>query len=323
MDRESALLAAASRRSSERLDAARWFVLRAQAGDVETLRSWQGREQDELVYRVVQRGLTRAEELQARAELEDADTSDASVSSAEIRRQTIAMLLHELSPAVGDLDLLVAAGNDVEVDRLSPVLDQFQLVLDSFDELRLAAETPRTEEINLTDVATGAVRSVLTQFPHAVLAGDGAGSMDAEKDEVKQPQLLKAEITEILFARHDPVVTYGSPALLNLVIRNGVRNAIEACEVLPPGVERRVTVSWAATDIDAWVSIVDTGPGLPLEKTGLWEPGRSTKLGTSHRGMGLTIVEQAAESIRGDVELVNRDAGGARLELRWTTGGHP
>ena len=322
MSRESALLAAASVRSTERLEAARWFSQHAQAGDAASLRSWRRREQDELVSRVVQRALARAEYLQARAVPEDILGSEAATSSGEVKRQTIAMLLHELSPAVGDLDLLIAAGRDVTVDTLRPVVAQIQLVLDSFDELRLAAETLRAEEINLTDVATEAVRSVLRQFPSAVLAGDGAPSVEAEKVNAPQPELLKAERTEILFARHDPVVTYGSPALLNLVLRNGVRNAIEACEELPPGVERRVTVSWAATDVDAWVSIVDSGPGLPPNIARLWDPGHSTKLGAAHRGMGLTIVRQAVESIGGEVELVNRDAAGTRLELRWSTRGN-
>jgi hypothetical protein len=165
VNRESALLAAASVRSTERLEAARWFSQHAQAGDAASLRIWRRREQDELVSRVVHRALSRAEYLQARDVPEGIVGSGATASSGEVKRQTIAMLLHELSPAIGDLDLLVAAGNDVKVDALRPVVSQVQLVLDSFDDLRLAAETPRAEEINLTDVVTEAVRSVLRRFP--------------------------------------------------------------------------------------------------------------------------------------------------------------
>jgi sensor histidine kinase regulating citrate/malate metabolism len=110
------------------------------------------------------------------------------------------------------------------------------------------------------------------------------------------------------------------PALLHFSISNGLKNAIEAVQsvkVRAPDEagEPRILISWDQTQTECWITIKDQGPGLSGSATEIVKAGRSTKAG--HIGMGLTIAQQAIETMGGALELEPGKEAGTRFEVRW------
>jgi signal transduction histidine kinase len=153
----------------------------------------------------------------------------------------------------------------------------------------------------------------------------GRAAESASLGEVALPEVVAdtadsiEELTGIPVRRTgpSPCTVIGDRALIELVLRNGLMNAAESTK--EASTEESVIVSWGDTDIDYWISILDSGIGLPENISGMREIGTSTKLG--HLGMGLAIAEQASESMSGRIELAARDDGGVRFEFRWPKGG--
>jgi signal transduction histidine kinase len=100
------------------------------------------------------------------------------------------------------------------------------------------------------------------------------------------------------------------PDKLRRILHNGVRNAIQAMG------ER------GALKITAWpegnrmvIRIEDTGPGIPAsELPRLFTPFHTTK--TDGTGLGLAYSRKAIEGMKGEIELSNREEGGAVLAIR-------
>lgn len=112
------------------------------------------------------------------------------------------------------------------------------------------------------------------------------------------------------------VVVRCDPDLLCLALVNCVRNAMDASEdaLHQPA---PVLITWGRTDRDAWVAIHDDGTGVPEDVAELFEPHRTTRGGSGHAGLGLTIAASAMESMGGRVLLEPRQPRGAVCELRW------
>jgi C4-dicarboxylate-specific signal transduction histidine kinase len=118
------------------------------------------------------------------------------------------------------------------------------------------------------------------------------------------------------FEGPEPIVVSADPALLGLALGNGLRNALEAIRSLEGEVPAHpLVVSWGTTDVDAWVAILDKGPGLSGDVNSTFGSARTTKPG--HRGLGLHIAQQAISSMEGTLRLTNSLGGGARFEIRW------
>lgn len=107
----------------------------------------------------------------------------------------------------------------------------------------------------------------------------------------------------------------GEKFLLTQAVSNLVQNALE---FTPPG--GAVTVTVDRRGGDGWVTVTDTGPGVPpyaLEKAfdrfySLPRP----DTGRKSSGLGLSIVREIARLHGGEVTLENRSEGGARATLR-------
>jgi signal transduction histidine kinase len=84
--------------------------------------------------------------------------------------------------------------------------------------------------------------------------------------------------------------------------------------------EGAVRLDWGENDGEAWLAVLDEGPGLAAgEEEQLFErfARGSAGGGRAGTGLGLAIVQALARRWRGRAELANRLEGGARAEVRF------
>jgi len=110
-----------------------------------------------------------------------------------------------------------------------------------------------------------------------------------------------------------PCVIDGDHVLLQQVLVNLVRNAMDALAEAPPA-SRRITIRSAVTAADIEVSVRDTGTGLPAEIIGtLFTPFITTKsLGL---GIGLTIAQRIVDAHAGTITAHENANGGATFTV--------
>ena len=97
------------------------------------------------------------------------------------------------------------------------------------------------------------------------------------------------------------------------VLSNLVRNAVQALEAAGGGT---VEVSGGQSDADWWITVGDTGPGLPpkaREHLFTAFQGGTRKGGT---GLGLAIASELVRGHGGRLDLVRSDAGGTEFTIR-------
>jgi len=105
-----------------------------------------------------------------------------------------------------------------------------------------------------------------------------------------------------------PCVIDGDQVLLEQVLVNLVRNAMDALTETPPA-RRRITIRSAVRAADVEVSVCDTGPGLPAEiMDTLFTPFVTTK--TNGLGIGLTIARTIVEAHDGTIDAARISTGG-------------
>ncbi|MFL5921510.1 MAG: ATP-binding protein [Gaiellaceae bacterium] len=84
----------------------------------------------------------------------------------------------------------------------------------------------------------------------------------------------------------------------------------------------RVAVDWGRDGGEAWLAVLDEGPGLAAgEETRLFDRFARGSAGSSRSGtgLGLAIVQTLAHRWRGEASLSNRLEGGTRAEVRFPT----
>ena len=274
-----------------RLAGARQLADDVGAGDVQLIRAALAKEDVSWVRQTLGEALSHALMLAA-PEQEEADAQiDVRFKRegyAQALRDITRELAHELSPLIGALDYFAAAEWDgYEGSKTSNAVERLRRAIEAIRSLSSAASIAKHEEI--------------------VLAQCLAPILDAEaKSEVP---ISKSGDNELLVR--------GDQALIDLVIRNGLRNAVEATQALE-GVElhdRPIVVAWGETDIDYWVTVRDEGAGLPDSRDRAFELGVTNK--AEHLGMGLAIAKSAASSLQGTLDLCAGEQGGTVFELRW------
>jgi two-component system, OmpR family, phosphate regulon sensor histidine kinase PhoR len=130
-----------------------------------------------------------------------------------------------------------------------------------------------------------------------------------------EPQArAKAVQLELLTAA--PLVVRGDAHKLMRAVLNLVSNAVK----YGPSIAT-VQVLLSRVDDEAWIEVVDQGPGIPEEKRGnLFErfyrvdEGRSREMGGT--GLGLAIVKEVAEVHGGRAEVVHETGQGSRFRIR-------
>ena len=110
-----------------------------------------------------------------------------------------------------------------------------------------------------------------------------------------------------------PGVVDGDQVLLEQVLVNLVRNAMDALAETPPA-RRHITIRSAVRATDVEFSVCDTGTGLPADIIGtLFTPFVTTK---SHGlGLGLTIAQRIVEAHAGTIAAWGNPDGGANFTV--------
>jgi C4-dicarboxylate-specific signal transduction histidine kinase len=110
-----------------------------------------------------------------------------------------------------------------------------------------------------------------------------------------------------------PCVIDGDQVLLEQVLVNLIRNAMDALADMPPA-RRHITIRSAARAADVEVSVSDTGTGLPAEiiQT-LFTPFVTTK--PNGLGIGLTIAQRIVNAHGGTIDARENPHGGATFTV--------
>ena len=131
--------------------------------------------------------------------------------------------------------------------------------------------------------------------------------------ELAQPALARqvGRIDTSVECLASPWVEVDAEAIRHLLFRL-VENAIEA---LPDGGHIVVTVGETAGE--PWVSVSDSGAGIPADDRGrVFEPFFTTKDRTTHRGLGLSECWRIADAHGGAIEITSQPGGGTTVTLR-------
>jgi signal transduction histidine kinase len=322
MTREQALDLLKFGPTTERMEAA--VVLRSRGGpeDLRSVRRALLRELDERV---------RAELVKTRTALEDlADergpgelvgddmTADETRADAYARavQDTTYEIVHELRRLVGfardsaiaEIESFEGSGTKADFDRLSELLNAVERLGD-------VASVPLAEEFDLG----GLIQDLVALVGRGRLEPSArTGSAAAEAPELTLSE-DRAPLIELL--GRQTLLVVGDSGLVEIILRNGLLNAVEACATVTETSETpmSVLIDWGTTDVDTWVSISDTGPGIPTELVDPFKFASTTK--RAHLGVGLTISQRAVHSLDGEILLTNRDSGGAFFSARWPNGG--
>ncbi len=124
----------------------------------------------------------------------------------------------------------------------------------------------------------------------------------------------------------EPVIVDCDGGMLRQALTNLVKNAGEAVEEkaenAPRGWTPRIAVCLRADHDAVTIRIADNGPGLPADRTRLFEPYVTMKTGGT--GLGLPIVKKIVEEHGGSLSLSDRtDEQGAVAEIRLPRERHP
>jgi signal transduction histidine kinase len=281
-----------SETQTERLEAARYFASHAVAIHETALRDALARERVIWIRAALKRALAKIlpnAEFGAEASVDRDDVPErfAAQVYADALETAASQLIHEVEPVLGTLRL--AAEGEIENfadSNTSRNLDRLDDLLAAFSRLRRAASAPKAEEFSLDEAVQRCIQE--TQVPDGI-------------------QIQKAGPLQC--------IVIGDSSLISLCLGNGLRNAVEATAALSEDARKPpIAVAWGQTDIDYWISIVDSGVGFRGNLQRAFEMGTTTKEG--HLGMGLAIANQALGSMGGTLLLVP-NARGVRFEMRW------
>ncbi len=279
----------------ERLDAARYLAENAGTSHLALIEAALGVETVAWVSSALRRALQRVRPVHPQNATEEVELT--AVHTAQIYSDaletTASQIIHEIEPIMGSLRMSAEAElPDFEGSGTQRSLDRLDALIAGLSRLRRAASAPKFEELALD-------RCI---FDWIEEAAPDAGSI------------------RILRAGPQDCIVEGDKSLICLSFVNGLRNAIDATRALDlkDGDFPDIAVNWGATDIDSWVSIVDSGIGFRGNVARAFDIGSTNKEG--HLGMGLATARQAMTSMDGSVRIVPGERG-VRFEMRWPKAG--
>jgi signal transduction histidine kinase len=296
MTKEEALQLLTDSVPRTRQEAARFLYHEATAADIPFLTNRLRLEEDAHIRRAIVRVLVRCQSepsVQAPTELEVEPDSlaDGMIEDvvAEVTEQVTTMFLHEITPLVGAItEAAEAEFSTYPTSRSHRIMDRLVERLDVLSSLRRASSAPHHSEFDLTDLVKETI-----------------------SDEGLQSD------PRVSGARDVPVIVSGAASHVRLALCNGLRNAVDAIDLLPIPGTGEVVINWAFDDRSAWITVLDTGIGLPDGSDKIFEFGKTTKAKSIHSGFGLPIGVMAMRSAGGRLSVLPRERGGTAFEIRW------
>ena len=199
------------------------------------------------------------------------------------------IILHELEPKIGILKTLGKEEvKDYGKSLIKSKIEDFEHFFKSLRNLNKSTQIPSYSEVDIVELIKE------TFFEE-----------HARYDSIQ----IKMEGDESLIIKTDKY-------LLSIILANGIRNALESLSELPENNLKKMIITWGTTDISTWINIMDEGLGLNDSPENAFKLGNTTKSKSDHSGFGLGIIEQAINSLRGEVELTNNNPRGAKLTIR-------
>jgi signal transduction histidine kinase len=214
-----------------------------------------------------------------------ATSHDLEDTKAEAIQSVTQLILHEIRPLVTDINNAArsALGESYAESVMAKRIERLREFLATIRRLNEASTAPESVEFVLVDL-------VVVEF--------NAGGFSA---------------SHVISSRIDSVSAVGDPGLVRMAVQNAIRNAVEASE----HTSKPVIINCGVNSVEAWISVLDEGVGIPEAKERLFDPGVTKKSKDVHFGWGLTIARRALSSLGGKVDLFPRKTGGAACEIRW------
>lgn len=190
---------------------------------------------------------------------------------------------------------------------LTPMKLSLQLLECQIQPLATERE-PRNQNLEAALREVGSLDRLATQFAqYARLPEPHLEPLDLA-EVARAAAALEPEAKVQIHATDGVARVRGDRLLLSRAVHNLLRNAWEAAP------RTAVELHVGADRDQAWIEVLDRGPGLPPGSAEQWfEPYTSTKKRGS--GLGLSLVRDIAGQHGGSVSLGNRDGGGARARL--------
>ena len=126
--------------------------------------------------------------------------------------------------------------------------------------------------------------------------------------------LLLNEVSVATDFQNDLPVVHADRTLIQQVILNLVRNAIDAMNFTPPRAKRLRLVTSSDGHSSVLLSVQDTGPGVATEQSEqIFEPFVTTK--PTGMGLGLAISRTIVQDHGGSLRIAKTDEDGCVLEM--------
>ncbi|HEX3236754.1 MAG TPA: ATP-binding protein [Gemmatimonadales bacterium] len=247
----------------------------------------------------------REQESASRAMLLTLEERARGLDRVALMHETAASFAHEigtpLNTVSGHLQLL---RDDLEAQHDERGMERVRLLLAQVDRVagivraglnRGAWPKPFAREVDLNEIVTR-----MTLFLEPSLSDAGVVARLELSGNGEQPP-------GPLFAPAAPVLAACDPAMVEQILLNLLKNAIEA---LSPG--DSVTIATGRAEREAFIEVQDDGPGLDAEaESTLFRPFATTK-GPSGTGLGLAVSLRLARTLGGDLVRVPSPQG-----VRW------
>ena len=292
MTRDTALGALTSGTTHERLIAARFLARNSSPEDLSPLRDALHRETELYVRNLLELAIRRTSQLTNQRPDTEAEDSDVPPHvTKHIRRKVTeeitGLILHEIASPFG---LIVASAkreiSHYDSSTTKRYVENLKRAFAAIEQLTSASGAPQPEEFDLFELLS---------------------------------EILSAELgdhrIEVSLYGPQPMLVVSDPALIGLAVCNGIRNSIDAVLSSQRIDPYPIVITWGATNVDYWISILDRGPGLTGLPESAFGIGSTTK--NDHSGFGLTIARQAIETLGGLCTLQPGVEVGTRFEIRW------
>jgi signal transduction histidine kinase len=181
--------------------------------------------------------------------------------------------------------------------------------------------TPEEMGEILTDIQGGAVLATRILDRHRIMLRGhqldkkptDLHSVIDESIALVAPDMRERQIAATFDLSSTPCVIDGDQVLLQQVVVNLVKNAVDALAEMPPA-SRHITIRSAVRAADVEISVCDTGKGLPADVIDtLFTPFVTTK--AHGLGIGLTIARSIVDAHGGTIAARGNPDGGATFTV--------